>query len=151
MKIDIVEVPRQNVVFGRATCSHSEIGPTLMQVLPSVANQLERAGAEMAGPPFCRYTAWRENDCDIEGGCPVIGEVQEGGEVFVGTLGGMRAVMGEYNGPYEGLGGAHEAIRAYIAENGFEANDAPFEIYMTDPEEEPDPSKWITHVYWPIA
>jgi effector-binding domain-containing protein len=105
----------------------------------------------MAGPPFCRYTAWRERDCDIEGGCPVVGEVQGSGEVLAGTLGGMRALMGEYSGPYDGLGSAHEAIRTYIGEHGLEASEAPFEIYVTDPEEEPDPSKWITNVYWPIA
>jgi effector-binding domain-containing protein len=26
-----------------------------------------------------------------------------------------------------------------------------WEVYLTDPEEEPDPARWRTEVYWPVG
>jgi len=151
VKIEVVQVPEQSAVFAKATCKHSEIGATLHKLLPTVANYMESASATMAGPPFCRYTGWREDECDIEAGCPVVESLSGEGEVFAGVLGASRAVCAYYSGPYEGLHAAHAACRSYIEENGLEPSEPPFEIYATDPEEEPDPAKWVTHVYWPVA
>jgi effector-binding domain-containing protein len=151
VKIEVVQVPEQNAVFAKATCKHSEIGDAFHKLLPAVANYMEATSATMAGPPFCRYTDWREEDCDIEVGCPIAESLTGEGEVFAGVLGADRAVRADYSGPYEGLHAAHAACRSYIEENGLEPSAPPFEIYATDPDEEPNPEKWITQVYWPVA
>jgi effector-binding domain-containing protein len=151
MKIEIVDVPHMNVIFAKATCKHSEIGQTLSHLFPKVANYMGASGAAMAGAPFCRYTAWRDEECDIEGGCPIVESLPGEGAVLSGTIGNCRAVRAEYVGPYDGLSRAHEACRNYMAENGLVFADHPFEIYITDPNKEPDPAKYITHVYWPVA
>ena len=41
-------------------------------------------------------------------------------------------------------------IVSYIKDNNLEMNGAPYEVYVTDPQDVPDPSKWITELYWPI-
>jgi AraC family transcriptional regulator len=54
-------------------------------------------------------------------------------------------------GPYEQLSETHAAIERWIEANGFHAAGAPWECYVTDPGEHPDPANWRTEVYWPLA
>jgi effector-binding domain-containing protein len=45
---------------------------------------------------------------------------------------------------------AYQALCAWIAAQGKEGNGAPWESYITDPGELPDPKDWRTEVYWPL-
>lgn len=54
-------------------------------------------------------------------------------------------------GPYENTGAAHEFVYAYVGDNGYEMSGSPWEVYVTDPGEEPDPNKWITEIYYPVV
>jgi len=38
-----------------------------------------------------------------------------------------------------------------MAANGVRAGGAPWESYVTDPGEHPDPADWRTEVYWPLS
>ena len=38
-----------------------------------------------------------------------------------------------------------------MAKNGLEPVDAPREIYVTDPQEVPDPENYVTEIAWPIG
>jgi effector-binding domain-containing protein len=63
-------------------------------------------------------------------------------------------VTAVYTGPYEGLRDATAELLAWAEHNGVvweaepttrgEAWGARVEFYLTDPDEEPDPSKWET-------
>ena len=53
-------------------------------------------------------------------------------------------------GPYDQLPDAYAAIEAWMDSNGRAARSAPWELYVTDPAEHPDPKDWRTEVYWPL-
>jgi effector-binding domain-containing protein len=53
-------------------------------------------------------------------------------------------------GPYETLSTAHETLHKWIGENKREASGRPWEVYVTDPGSEPDNTKWVTEVYYPL-
>ncbi len=38
-----------------------------------------------------------------------------------------------------------------MEENGLRPAGAPWEWYVTDPAEHPDPADWRTEIYWPAA
>jgi len=38
----------------------------------------------------------------------------------------------------------------FIEENEKEINGASWEVYITDPMSEPDTSKWVTQIYYPV-
>ena len=42
------------------------------------------------------------------------------------------------------------AMQEYMEANSLVDNGPPYEVYITDPGQEPDPTKWITELYWPI-
>ena len=37
-----------------------------------------------------------------------------------------------------------------MEKNGMQPGSAPWESYMTDPAEHPDPTQWRTEIYWPL-
>jgi len=150
-EIEIRQVVGRPAVFARATCGHDEIGPTLARVFGTVGQSAQRQGLTMAGPPFCRYTAWRETDCDLEGGMPVLANGANDGEVVAGELGGCTAAATLHTGPYEDLPKAHSAVRTWITQQGKDFAGPCWESYLTDPGTEPDSSKWLTEVYYPVG
>lgn len=67
------------------------------------------------------------------------------------VLGDCFAATAVHVGPYETLHETHAAIDQWIAEEGYSAAGAPWEHYLTDPAEVPDPTNWRTDVIWPLA
>ena len=54
-----------------------------------------------------------------------------------------------YVGRYDQIEPAHNAMQADAAHHGWSWLRS-WERYFTDPDEEPDLSKHVTHVYWPL-
>jgi len=54
-------------------------------------------------------------------------------------------------GAYDKLQDTYAAIERWMQEHGVRAAGAPWESYITDPAEHPDPAKWRTDVFWPIS
>jgi hypothetical protein len=74
----------------------------------------------------------------------------------------VRAHSGEPGGPagpaavtwhvgsYQGLGNAHHALEEWASKNNRKPAGPPWESYVTDPGQEPDPQKWRTQVFLPL-
>ena len=43
------------------------------------------------------------------------------------------------------------AIEGYCKQHGLEAGVPAIEEYVTDPASEPDTSKWLTRIYYPLV
>lgn len=61
-----------------------------------------------------------------------------------------KVAMVKYTGPYDGSYNAWMTLEDYIKKNKLEINGNPWEEYVTDPATEPDSTKWITNIYYPI-
>jgi effector-binding domain-containing protein len=72
------------------------------------------------------------------------------GGVIEATLPGGPAATTVHTGPYDTLGEAYAAVEAWIESQGLEAAGSPWEYYITDPAEFPDPKDWRTEIFWPI-
>jgi effector-binding domain-containing protein len=55
-----------------------------------------------------------------------------------------------HKGSYDTLNLAHEAVQTWILENHEEAGGAPWEVYITDPSEVPNPNEWLTEIIHPL-
>jgi AraC family transcriptional regulator len=45
---------------------------------------------------------------------------------------------------------AYGAVEQWIAANGYEPAGAPWEVYLNDPGDHPDPKDWKTEIFWPV-
>lgn len=150
-QFEVIELAPQATVSYRGTCTHDQIGVELMRLLPWAWETAQKSGLQPIGPPYCRYLDWRESDCDIEGGVFVDGAASADLNGVCGSLGGCRALHTRHTGPYTDLHIAHAEAREYAANHGLTFGGPPWEHYLTDPEEEPDASNWITDIYWPLT
>lgn len=146
-KKSIVETP---FVFMQRQVSPDTISEALGQMFPPVFQHATAKGIGFAGPPTARYVSFGPGLITIEAGMPIVGPADGEGEIQVGSLAGGNVATTVHKGPYDTLGQAHEAIQKWITENDEEAGGAPWEVYLTDPGEVPDPEHWLTEVNWPL-
>jgi AraC family transcriptional regulator len=141
----------QSVLFIRRKTKASEIAKTLGEILPKVFAHAQAAGIPLAGPPYVRYVTVGRGLMTLEGGMPVAAPARGEGEIEAGELPGGLVATTTHVGPYEGLQETHAALEAWIEAGEHEAAaGGPWEVYITDPGQVPDPREWRTEVYWPL-
>lgn len=63
---------------------------------------------------------------------------------------GLTAVA-VHAGAYEQLPETFAALEEWIRTQGRAPAGAPWEVYVTDPTEHPDPADWRTEIWWPVS
>ena len=81
---------------------------------------------------------------------PVMQPVEPEGEMQSGVLVAGPVAFAVHEGPYDQLSETYAAIERWIEDNGFSRGGPPWESYVTDPGETPDPADWRTEVFWPL-
>ncbi|MDR0960041.1 MAG: GyrI-like domain-containing protein [Propionibacteriaceae bacterium] len=94
---------------------------------------------------------YRESDVDVAVWVEFRGEgpAPEGLEII--HLPERRVARATLRGSYEGMAEVLPAIGEWIGENGFVVDGPMFNVYLSSPRENPDPSTWITQINVPIA
>lgn len=136
--------PQHTLVIRTEVLPH-ELGDALGKILPRVSAYVAEKGATVSGRPFARYLGFGDK-LEIEAGLPVSEAVEGAGDIETGQLPGGEAAVTTHIGPYDELPQAHAALVSWTFANKRKANGGPFEIYLTDPGDEPDPGKWQTRV-----
>jgi AraC family transcriptional regulator len=143
----------QPVLVVRRRVKPSEIATTLAEVLGHVFQHAQRNGMALAGQPLMRYLEWGPGLWTIEAGMPVTahtGAASEG-DVRSETLPGGMVATTTHAGSYDKLAEAHAAVQQWIEAEGLTAAGAPWECYVTDPADYPDPKDWKTAIFWPLG
>lgn len=152
MKYDITQQPFDSMTLLSQTrrVEQAKLAETFGQILPAVFAYATQHGIPMLGPPVARYHAMGSALVTVEAGIPVAQSARGADAMDRTVIDACRVATLIHTGPYEGLGDAHAALEAYLHEHGLRAAGPPFEIYLTDPGEVPDPAAWQTRVAWPI-
>lgn len=145
------ELSPQPVLTVRRRVKSSELAAMLAKELGSIFQHAQRNGAALAGQPFMRYIEWGPGLMTIEAGMPIAAPIPGDGNVSADTLPGGLVATTTHTGPYEKLSEAHAAVQAWIEAQGLAAAGAPWEVYVTDPADYPDPKDWKTEIFWPVA
>ncbi len=147
------EIAPQPVLVVRRRVKPSEIASTLAEVLGQVFMHAQSKGIALAGQPFTRYLEWGPGLLTIEAGLPVAGHsgARSSADVRAETLPGGFAASTTHSGPYDKLTEAHAAVQQWIEAEGLTAAGAPWEVYVTDPADYPDPKDWKTEIFWPLG
>lgn len=107
----------------------------------------------MTMPPFAIIHKYDEENemADVAVSIACVSAKEPNERIRKGESYDGAAVKCVHVGPYEYTGAAHEFLATFMKDNNYEFNGAPWEVYVTDPGEEPDPSKWITEIYYPVV
>ncbi|MCE2496747.1 MAG: SRPBCC family protein [Flavobacteriales bacterium] len=131
----------------------SEISTKMGESFGVLMNWLGEDSQNMSAPPMAEYTEWDEETsmCSFRTLISAETDKAPSAPVMEGTLVGGRCLKGTYMGSYDEMDAIYNAAFEHIAKMGWEMVGGPLEVYMTDPGMEPDTSKWITDIYWPIG
>lgn len=111
----------------------------------------EEASKIMTGSPFTINNEWNEVDktFSMEVAIPAESDLPGNDEVKKGKSYGGHVIYIDHYGPYEKTANAHEDLNVFMESYKIESNGSPMEVYVTDPEMEPDTSKWLTKIIYP--
>ena len=139
----------QPTAVARATLPVEEIGPWLGKTYGAVASVLAAQGSGPAGPPFARYHKLAHGRFVIEAGFPVLTAIEGAGDVQPSELPGGSAAITVHVGPYDQMEPAYEALASWVFEHGGELAGDAWEVYYSDPAQQPDPATWRTEIVQP--
>ncbi len=165
MSYDVVkkELVAQPVLLVRRRVKRSGIAAAIGESLPHIFQYAQQHGIALAGHPFTRYVEVGAGLLTIEPGMRIVATRPApasgvnvartaGGEgsVIEDVLPAGRAATTVHAGAYETLPDAYAALETWMESQSLRASGPPWESYITDPSEHPDPKDWKTEVCWPI-
>ena len=144
---EVIESPTRHTAVIRATIKASELPAFFSRTLTGVLQAMEAQGTIPGGEPFAFYRGIHNGTVDLEAGFPVVGPFEQSGDVVPGTLPGGKTVAGVHVGPYETLSRTYADMSAWAIAHGMRPTGEMWEVYLTDPEREPNPDRWRTSVF----
>ena len=145
------QYPGQAILLIRRSIPRSELQGMLSECFGKLFAHGAKAGLPIAGWPVARYLSVGPGLWTVEAAMPLATPASGEGEMESGTLPAAPVALGIHAGLYDQLPETYAAIEKWMVENGARAGGAPWESYVTDPAQHPDPADWRTEVYWPLA
>lgn len=130
-------------------------------LIGEVTDWLTRRDAPPTGPPLYRYhlIGSLTERFDVEVGFAVAEPLPGDERVTSGAFPAGRYLVLEHRGHPDSISGSHTALVDWAAAHGIALTGSPdrlrwglmYEAYLTDPEQEPDPSRWVTELAYLAA
>jgi effector-binding domain-containing protein len=141
-------LPAEPTAVSRATLPASAVGAWLAHVYRRVADTLARQDRVPVGPRFARYT--HHGDLvDVEAGYRVSSAIADDGDVIASGLPACTAVIATHVGRYEQLDTTVQELGSWMNDRSLTASGPHWEVYLTDPDDDPDPRRWHTDLVVP--
>lgn len=138
------------VIPGRGTMD--ELSTMMGEMFGTVMAATQAQGLQVSGAPFVHYLNYDEATgiSDFEAGVPVMkaGKSRDGVKKL--NVSAFTALKVTHTGPYQELGDTYNKIMKHIEEQKIDALGEAWEIYLTDPMQEPDEMKWQTVIAFPL-
>ena len=149
--INELNLPEQHFIGIRKELAMSGIQDFYRENIGMPFMAAEDAGLEVVGMPLGLYFSWDTiaQKTDLMVAVPVKEKAELEGFEYLSMPAG-KLLQVDYIGNYDGIGKAHEAIDQYIVDNNLEKGYPIIEQYLSDPAQEPDSSKWLTKIYYPV-
>ena len=135
----------------------SQVSERMANMISEVDSYMNNNNIEKVGNPFVLYNQWNEDQGTAIYSAAYFtpSEVVTPAEssILNGYMPNQRTLKTTLKGDYKNLKEAWDSAYAYLQKNGLreDENSQPFEVYVNDQEDNPNPAEWITQIYIPIT
>lgn len=147
---ELIQLPARRAAVMHATASTEELPETFARIFPAVFAALTEQGVTDMGHVIAVYHTMDANQMELSAGIEIGDGVEPAEPLELCELPACDAIKADHYGPYDELYQTHESIWPMVEELGRAPISGPIERYITDPEAEPDPSKWHTEILLPL-
>ncbi len=151
LSIEIQDRPEVPVLLIRRRTARDKLAATIGECFGALYAFAHKAGLADTGRPTVRYLSVGPGLWTIEACKPTNERAAGEGAIEPGALAGGTTAVALHAGPYDELQSTYTALEQWMEQNGWRPNGSPWEVYVNDPAECPDPTDWRTEVCWPIA
>jgi AraC family transcriptional regulator len=145
------QYPGQHILLIRRKVPRTQLQGMLAECFGKLFGYGHKSGLPIAGWPVARYLSVGPGLWTVEAAMPLATAAKGEAEMEPGMLPAGPVALGIHGGAYDGLPETYAAIEKWMEANGVRPGGAPWESYVTDPAQHPDPADWRTEVYWPLA
>ncbi|WP_209446657.1 GyrI-like domain-containing protein [Streptomyces palmae] len=117
----------------------------------ALARVIEAQRLTVLGPAFALYHGAPGESVDLEVGFATDSVVRPEDGVVAGSLPGGRVARLTHRGGFDGLGSSWERLHSWVRERGLSAGADRWEVYVTRPAPDMDPSELRTELNWPLV
>lgn len=150
MEVKIVHLKSQTALTITDSCSFTELGNKFGEIYSEIGAYIKANSIKVSGYPFGIYHSVSPEKIELEAGFPVDGNPQGAGRIKSMHTYDGKAANTTFSGHYDKLKDAWQLFAELVDGKELILNGPCFEVYVTDTEEEPDSSKWITELYTPV-
>lgn len=155
------EIAAQPVLLLRRRIQRTEMAQVLGPAFHQIGLYAGQKGLAIAGQPLTRFIDCGVGLWTIEAGMPVVsrsknahakGVSLDENTVTEGMLHAGPVAVATHIGPYDQLQAAHSAVQKWMEEQRLKLREGeyPWEVYVTDPADYPNPNDWRTDIFWPV-
>ncbi|PZF81427.1 MerR family transcriptional regulator [Jiangella anatolica] len=127
------------------------LGETSRVAYHRLYDAIAAAGGRPDGSPRLVYLDLADDTWTVEACVPVAGLTRAPDGFSLHRARGGLAAVTLHVGPYEELGIAYREVESWIDAQGLRSAGAPYDVYVNDPAEVNDPSKFETEIVWPVS
>lgn len=152
---EMSNLPAWKIMTVRDSGTQAELSAKFSAMYQEIGIEMKKQGLTQAGPVLALYD---RDDHHPDGtmffvfraGIPVDKPGKSTARVEYTETTASTAVKCNYHGGYNNMEACHYSINKFITDNGKTINGPVWEVYVTDPGAEPDSTKWLTEIYYPI-
>lgn len=156
-EVKIQEWDTQNIISIIDTCSSSNISQSLSEIYSKIFDYITTNDIRALEQPFVQYLSFPQKPVDndwviLRAGAFLEVMVEDSftnGMSFYQTLPQLTAQAAHF-GDYRTIFDTHQKIKDFCQENNYSTIGRPYEIYITDPSQTPNPDEWQTRVIYEI-
>jgi effector-binding domain-containing protein len=150
-EVTVKEVAPETFAAVRGTYQITELGQVMRREFGRVMAAITAQGARPSGGASTLYQCWTEDAVDAEIAFTIDGEFAPQGDVKPGTLPGGSVAFTTHVGPYDQIAAPYYAMQEYAESNDLTLANTMWERYLTDLATEPDLTKHVTELFWPLS
>lgn len=148
--VETINTDEMQVMSISVTTPMNEFTTKLGETYGRIMDAIVKQDIRQVGPIYAIYYKWSADTVEMEPGIPVDNPGKDVGDIKASLLPSVKAMKVDYYGNYPGTEQAHYFMDEWAKQNNVTIIGAPWEEYVTDPTMEPDTSKWLTRIYYPI-